>query len=268
MPRKKKEDNTPSSRSADDSKSAKLAKKVSKAAPAAKKEKEAIKKPTARVSKLARVTSLFKKKKDAAEVESTPLAKSSSPAPKGFKHLPRHGETQLVAFVRDPQCVFTYWEVTPQRIEEVKRELQDEFHESHMVLRLFSVDANGERILVEEIRVEPGQINRYVELKQLGGGTFVLEIGQKTPSGRYFTYAQSNPLSTSVQVSESFEAVSHPLDASDEMPEEMVNYFYEQGYDVDSPAGTEFISSGERHKHGGNEKKLSRKKVPYRASFI
>jgi hypothetical protein len=268
MPRKKKEENTASSQPADDSKPAKPAKKVSKLSSAAK--KETVKKDSAKTTaKTSRVAGLFKKK--TVETEKTSVLKTASskivPGMKPtFKHLPRQGETQLVAFVRDPQCAFTYWEVTPQRIEEVKRELQGEFHNSQMVLRLFTVEANGEWILVDEIRVEPGQINRYVELKQTGG-TYILEIAQKTESGRYITYAQSNPLSTFVPVGGPADE-NRPLDVNDEMPEEMLNYYFEQGYDVDDTPATQFISSADRHKNVGSEKRLKRKKAHYSASFI
>jgi hypothetical protein len=178
-----------------------------------------------------------------------------------FKSLPRHGETQIVAFIRDPQCVFTYWEVTPERMEEVQRELKEEFKDSHMVLRLYTVGANGERILVDEIRVEPSQINRYVELSQTGG-SYVLEIGQKTGTGRYMTYAQSNPIHTMVQpYTGSSLDVQDPISAG-EVSQEMLDYFYDQGYDPDSPPLTEFISSAE------NEKRLKRKREHYKASFF
>jgi hypothetical protein len=47
-----------------------------------------------------------------------------------------------------------------------------------------------------------------------------------------------------------------------EISQEMLDYFYEQGYDPDSPPLTEFISSAE------NEKRLKRKRERYKASFF
>jgi|ERR1700677_935585 len=251
MPRKKKEE-PPSAKPVRKTAASKPIKKISK--------KETVKKPSVKVKTKTPSASATAKKSPRASKTLKSMDKAS-PAANGFKSLPRHGETQIVAFVRDPQCVFTYWEVTPERLEEVRRELKEEFTDSHMVLRLFTVGPNGERILSDEIRIEPGQVNRYVELSQ-NGGSYVLEIAQKTGTGRYVIYAQSNPVLTAVP---SYTATSldtqDPISAA-EVSQEMLDYFYEQGYDPDSPPLTEFISSAE------NEKRLKRKRDHYRASFF
>jgi hypothetical protein len=251
MPRKKKEE-TPSAKPVRKSAAGKPVKKIPK--------KETVKKPSAKVkSKTLPKSSPVKKAPRASKAVKS--LDAAPPTKNGFVSLPRHGETQIVAFVRDPQCVFTYWEVTLERLEEVKKELKEEFKDSHMVLRLFTIGPNGERILSDEIRIEPGQVNRYVELSQTGG-SYVLEIAQKTGAGRYVTYAQSNPVFTAVQP-----YAANSLDAQDpisaaEVSQEMLDYFYEQGYDPDSPPLTEFISSAE------NEKRLKRKRDHYKASFF
>src|ERR1035441_9453748 len=49
-----------------------------------------------------------------------PASSPSLPSP-AEKKAAKHGETQMVAFIRDPHCIFTYWEVTPQSIEAVDR---------------------------------------------------------------------------------------------------------------------------------------------------
>lgn len=251
MPRKKKEE-TPSAKPVRKTAADKPVKKVPK--------KETVKKPSAKVKTKTTLKSDTVKKSPRVSKAAKSLT-AVPPAKNGFISLPRHGETQIVAFVRDPQCVFTYWEVTPERLEEVKRELKEEFKDSHMVLRLFTVGPNGERILSDEIRIEPGQINRYVELSQTGG-SYVLEIAQKTGAGRYVTYALSNPIYTAVQpYTENRLDAQDPISAA-EVSQEMLDYFYEQGYDPDSPPLTEFISSAE------NEKRLKRKRDHYKASFF
>ena len=110
--------------------------------------------------------------------------------------LPRFGQTQMVAFIRDPHCIFTYWEVTPESIEAVKKQLMDEYHDSSMVLRVFRTGMNGDPELLYEINVEPGEMNRYVDIKG-PGGSYYIEIGQKTASGRYVPYTRSNKVITS-----------------------------------------------------------------------
>jgi hypothetical protein len=110
------------------------------------------------------------------------------------KKFPRKGETQMLAFVRDPQCVFTYWEVTPESVEAVKRQLQDEFKGSSMVLRVFHVGGpDGEVQLLREIFVGPDEMNRYIDIDQRSGRYF-FEIAQKAASGRLAVYVRSNPI--------------------------------------------------------------------------
>src|SRR5262245_4292077 len=115
-------------------------KKETSAKPARSKKKAASPRPKATASK-------GKKAVPKAAVPRKPRAAKVAPVPveKPFHapHLSRYGQTQLVAFVRDPRCVFTYWEVTPERIQEVKRELKDEFKGSSMVLRVFKVWPQG-----------------------------------------------------------------------------------------------------------------------------
>ncbi len=261
MPRKKKEDSS-NAKPVRKTSTPKSVKKTVKKTLTPKKspvKKTAAKVKTKALPKAGRIkkTALVSKK-----AQSLDVSDAAPVTTREFKSLPRHGETQIVAFVRDPHCVFTYWEVTSERLEEVKRELKEEFKDSHMVLRLFTAGPNGERILVDEIRIEPGQINRYVELSQIGG-SYVLEIAQKTGTGRYVTYAQSNSVHTAIQpyATASNLDVQDPISAA-EVSQEMLDYFYDQGYDPDSPALTEFISSAE------NAKRLQRRRDNYRASFF
>jgi hypothetical protein len=142
-------------------------------------------------------------------------------------HLPRYGETQLVAFVRDPRCVFTYWEVTPEKIQEVKRELKEEFHGSAMVLRVFKVWPQGERQFLFEIEVEPSEMNRYVQIPESVSGHY-LEIAQRTRSGRYVVYARSNALGA---VPPMVGAASGPFASiAASSSAAMARYYEEQGY--------------------------------------
>lgn len=114
-----------------------------------------------------------------------------------LKKIPRRGETQMVAFIRDPQCLFTYWEVSPEDVEEVKKKLMDEYKDSSMVLMVFKSGLHGEVELLYEVKVEPGERNRYLELKEPGGRYFV-QVAQKTASGRVIPYVRSNTVMTGV----------------------------------------------------------------------
>jgi hypothetical protein len=172
-------------------------------------------------------------------------SKKGSPAVSGaaipsWKKLPRKGETQMVAFIRDPRCIFTYWEVTPESVEAAKKELMAEFKDSSMVLRVFKISPEGKADLLYEVKVEPGERNRYVELKE--GGRYFIEIVQKTASGRTAVYARSNIVLTSP---DSFS--SSVIDPQWKPPAGILEYFSdEEGFESFLVPGG--ISSAEAHK--------------------
>jgi hypothetical protein len=154
MPRKKKEETSATPKPVRKTKTVKSVKKTSEKA--LKPKKETVKKILGQSENAAQVHVVAKKSSPVSKAATSLDVADAVPTTREFKSLPRHGETQIVAFIRDPQCVFTYWEVTPERLEEVKRDLREEFKDSYMVLRLFTVGPNGERILSDEIRIDPG----------------------------------------------------------------------------------------------------------------
>lgn len=192
-------------------------------------------------------------KKIAARAKTEKLSETSGGSIR--KKAVRQGETQMVAFIRDPQCIFTYWEVTPESIEAVKQQLTDEYKDSSMVLRVFKTGANGETELIQEIRVEPGEMNRYVELKDTKGNYFV-EIAQKTPSGRVVVYARSNQIVTEIP-SEASADSSAPSDAQWETPEVLLEYFANVD-EREVSATIPGISSAEAYRKDLQKKKLDR----------
>jgi hypothetical protein len=195
----------------------------------------------------------------APKAEKAPVVKkvvASKPPipPSATKKLPKRGETQMVAFIRDPQCIFTYWEVTPESVESVKRQLMDEFQNSSMVLRVFHMDGPDQVHLIREIFVDPHEMNRYIEIDDKNGG-YYLEIAQKASSGRTVVYARSNKIMLG------FSGQSWPIasgDAKWETPAGLVEYFSQEEYTETflTPGG---ISSAES---------LKRKKGRYASSNL
>jgi hypothetical protein len=249
MPRKKKEE-TP----------AESPRSVSKAKPKAA--TQAAQKP----AKKEKASPAFKPSKTPAVKKAPVRATADKPSPVSEslpKKLSRHGETQMVAFIRDPQCIFTYWEVTPDRIEAVKQQLEEEYKGSSMVLRLFKTGPDGKAELIQEILVEPGEMNRYVELSEKSGNYFV-EIAQKAHSGRVVVYARSNNIVTGAP---SQSPSSSPVPANSnskwETPEGFFEYFLE-GDETEVSQAIPGISSAEAHRKGLERKKMDR----YSASRI
>ena len=225
MPRKKKEEAESKSPVKDSAKPKAAAKpKVIKAAKAARipkaaKESKASKEPRAPLPAKAKMEKAPK----------TPKS-SQPPVPTSpLKKLQRKGETQMVAFIRDPQCLFTYWEVTPESIQSVKQLLQEEFVGSSMVLRVFRRDPEGKVELIQEIFVEPKEMNRYIAITDPRGSYF-LEIAQKGSSGKIAVFARSNELSAGPS---GFAGSAWAPSASDlqwETPTGLMEYFSQEEY--------------------------------------
>ncbi len=185
-----------------------------------------------------------------------PKALSASKTSSEWKKPPRQGETQMVAFIRDPHCIFTYWEVTPQSIEEVKKQLMGEYKESAMVLRVFRTGSDGQAELIQEIRVEPSEMNRYVELKEGTSGSYFIEIAQKAVSGRIVVYARSNKVMTGASMG----SQDGPLNTSAahwETPTGLLEYFSEVEETVD-PMPLRGLSSTEAHRKALLRKQMGR----------
>jgi hypothetical protein len=210
-------------------------------------------KPKAPAKPRVRKAAAPKKEAPASKAAKTPKpkkikAEKNEAVPHAPRRLTRKGETQMVAFVRDPNCIFTYWEVTPESAEEVRRQLMEEYPKSVMVLRLLRMGPNGQMELVQEIRVKPGEMNRYVDLEG-EPGSFVVEIAQKGPSGKTVVYARSQTIVTGGPSFSASSAVADLLRApGDEIPKAFLDYFEEGEVDqiLTHPAGV--ISSAEAYR--------------------
>ena len=227
MPRKKK-DESETKTAAKPKASAKPKSATKSKAPKTPKAPKAVKEPKApKALKEPKAVKTAKLK-----IEKVPAAKKSSAPhiPKSpLKKMQKRGETQMVAFIRDPQCLFTYWEVTSESIESVKQELREEFRHSSMVLRVFRKDSEGKVELVQEIFVEADEMNRYISIADPRGSYF-LEIALKAPSGQIFVYARSNDIMAGP---EGFTGSTWAPVSSDpqwETPAGLLEYFSQEEY--------------------------------------
>jgi len=107
---------------------------------------------------------------------------------------PQYGETQVVAFIRDPNCIFVYWEVASQKLAEVQQQLKGEFAKSRILLRMFRDKGNGGAELLYEMEVSPESMNQYLPVEEPGFSYFV-EVVRKAVSGKVALIARSNTVS-------------------------------------------------------------------------
>jgi hypothetical protein len=140
---------------------------------------------------------------------------------RSWKKFPRHGQTQVVAFARDPWSLFTYWEVAPETVVDLRRQWGAEFDAGYTVLLVFRANAAGQAELVQEARVEAEEMNRYVGLKE-PDGSYVLEIGRRMPGGQYIPLARSNRVNISIR---NGAAAASAEDPSWAPPRGMAEYF-------------------------------------------
>lgn len=128
-------------------------------------------------------------------VESSRMPAPPPPPPREFVDrgapLPLHyGEDRITALVRDPNCLYVYWEIEGSRRNQVKQQFgQDVFDGASWVLRLHS-DGFGPY----DIPVIVEGCNWYLQVPE--DRSFVVEIGIVTRSGQFIGLASSNRVRT------------------------------------------------------------------------
>ncbi|MFA6431561.1 MAG: DUF4912 domain-containing protein [Candidatus Margulisiibacteriota bacterium] len=123
---------------------------------------------------------------------------------RSFEFPAGYGDNRIILLIRDPYWLYSYWEISDGRRNELKKEIgEGEFFRSKEILRVYDT-GNW-----EYFDVDLGYAARcwYVHVPT-ANRTYCVEIGYLTPSGKFFSAARSNWVKT-------------PLDRmSDEIDEE------------------------------------------------
>jgi hypothetical protein len=104
---------------------------------------------------------------------------------------------RLVLMVRGPYWLHAYWELGPRGVVRAQAALGQDWHAAKPVLRLMvaaSGAATAERV-VREIEIHGGVRNWYIDVSD-PPQTYRAEIGYLAPTGRFFSLARSNVVST------------------------------------------------------------------------
>jgi hypothetical protein len=114
-------------------------------------------------------------------------------------HANGSAKDRLIVMVRGPYWLHAYWELTPQGIARAQAALGQEWHQAQPMLRVMTVTAHGstttsERIF-REIAIHGGVKNWYIDVQE-PNQTYRLEIGYRAASGKFFSLARSNVVST------------------------------------------------------------------------
>lgn len=115
----------------------------------------------------------------------------------GTRELPeRYGKDRIVAMVRDPYWIHSYWELTQETLSRGLRALGREAPGAKRILRVYSGDAKASRPddFLFDVALTPDARNWYVNVGG-PGRTYRVEIGLLTKAGKYVCLASSNSVS-------------------------------------------------------------------------
>lgn len=112
----------------------------------------------------------------------------------------RYNENYLVLLVRDPHCIFGYWELSEDQMDLVARECCCSWGDVPLVLRVY--DFTGLAVGGREghgyfdIDVHPLANNYYVQ-EVNANHSYCVDLGIITAEGRFVTLLRSNVVQTS-----------------------------------------------------------------------
>lgn len=114
--------------------------------------------------------------------------------------LPRsYGRDRLVLLVRDPFWLHCYWEISSQTTRLAEAALGVDWLTARRSIRLVSVGGaegtSSAESIIKDITLPDESHNWYIDVPR-SGGSYQVEIGFKTPTGRFYSMARSNAVCT------------------------------------------------------------------------
>lgn len=110
-----------------------------------------------------------------------------------------YDENYLILLVRDPRCIFAYWEFSEAQMVLVAKEFCCQWGQVPLMLRIY--DLTGLNFKPEkehshfEISVHPLSNNYYIN-DVLSNHSYCADIGVMTPDGQFITLNRSNVVQT------------------------------------------------------------------------
>jgi len=128
------------------------------------------------------------------------VAVSVLPREEEFVFPRSYGETRVVLLVRDPWWLHAYWEVTPQKENEMRRRLgEDLYNRSKTILRVYDVtdiifDGTNAHSYFD-IEIKGGADNWYIDVER-PNRSWCVDIGILTPEEKFHLFSRSNTVRT------------------------------------------------------------------------
>ena len=104
-----------------------------------------------------------------------------------------YGDNKIVLLVRDPHWIYSYWEITENKYNEVRGILGSDFEKSKEILRVY--DSTEQPWKSFDITVSYGTRNWYINVPT-SNRTYIVDIGFLSPDGRFIAMARSNAVTT------------------------------------------------------------------------
>lgn len=128
-------------------------------------------------------------------IEKEKFSPAQTPSSTFFWDLPdRYNDNKIVLLPRDPWWLYTYWDISAQRIEEVKSKIRTSQFNIDIVLRVY--DITGKESVESansffDILVSADKGSWYIHTNS-PEREWIVEIGLKTAEGKFFPLARSN----------------------------------------------------------------------------
>jgi uncharacterized protein len=135
-----------------------------------------------------------------AAARSTPPTVIAKPLPLPPQALGHdHVKDRIIAMVRDPYWLHTYWELSRSTLARAQAALGQEWHTARPVLRLMDVTSeettsSSERH-VRDIEIHGGVNNWYIDVTN-PPRSYRIDVGYLARRGKFFVLARSNVVST------------------------------------------------------------------------
>jgi hypothetical protein len=95
-----------------------------------------------------------------------------------------------VALVKDPNWIFSYWEITADRFRDLEKKFKDDWTSCSMALRVYDRASKGQF----DVNISYEARSWYVSVAP--GGRYQVAIGIMTPAGKFVTIAESEVVET------------------------------------------------------------------------
>jgi hypothetical protein len=114
-------------------------------------------------------------------------------APSSFEIPKEYGTNHLIALVRDPWWIHTYWEVTPDGLGEANRRAADS--DARLTLRVYDTTERNDLTYFWDIEIYQRTGNWYIDVGR-PDRTYLIDVGMKSRGGLFATIARSNVVRT------------------------------------------------------------------------